>query len=73
MNEADNIEQILGIFTDQKYCLKVCLKRVETMGEHGVSPEITQIHDIETVVHIYTSETSRKDTVESLESLMLPT
>ena len=47
-------------------------KKYDT-GLHAVSPELTQLHDIETVLNIDNSETSRKDTAESLEYLMLLT
>ena len=42
--------------------LKLFIKRFGKKGENIVSPGITQIHDIETVINIYTSETSREET-----------
>ena len=62
MNDADDIEHILGIIMAQKYTLKVCYNILEKWEEYAVSPELTHIHDIERVVQIYTSKISRKDT-----------
>ena len=47
---------------DQKYTLKVCYNILEKWEEYAVSPELTQINDVERVVQIYTSKISRKDT-----------
>ena len=46
----------------KQYSLKCVQNFLEKYGEDAVSPEMTQIHGTETIVHIYTSTTSRKDT-----------
>ena len=74
MNETNDIEQIIGISMPQQYSLKVCFKRFRKKGwKYAVSPELTQLHYMETFKPLYTSKSARNDVSESLESLMLLT
>ena len=46
INEAEYIEHIIGIIMDKTCSLKVGLERFGEKGEHAVSSELTQLHDM---------------------------
>ena len=62
-----NLNKAIKLYRRRGYIMRALLI------VHAVSTELTQLYDIETVLNIDNSETSRKDTAESLEYLMLLT
>ena len=59
INEASDIEQILRIIMTKEYSLKEVLKPFGETGEHAVSSQLTQMHNMETVTPLDDSKLSR--------------
>ena len=71
--ETNDIEQILRIIMAHKYILKAGLKCLGAKGEHAVSSEMNQTHDMQTFVLLYDINIYKKNKVEALAPLMLLT
>ena len=60
VTETDEIEHILGIIMKQKYSSKDGLNSFGERGEHGVSSELNQLHNMETFLTIDSINLSNK-------------
>ena len=61
LTETDEIEHIICVIMEQDYSFIAGLKRFCRKGEHVVSSELNQIHDMETFTPVDVSKISKND------------
>ena len=70
INEAEKIEQMLGIIMAQQHNLKAGLKYSGLKREHSVPSETTQLYDMDMLSTIDDRKIPEKESEESLVSQM---
>ena len=69
-NEAEALEEILGVAMEQHFSLTPILKKFGSKGEIEVSNELTKLHTMSTYYPVDPTTLTKQQNLDALNSLM---